>query len=276
MTTAQTLSILTMICALNIRRVVLASVSPARQPAQILEEPVRRGSHGAQQGSSAPYAVVLGLSVGLLSKSLSSGVCIGVALVVLLPMLKRWAAIRIEAQRFRSALPQFIEEFARGLRGGLSPAQALLNGADSTAPPFPNAFATAATMLAAGASASEAIDAWADKRNDSSLRFLATAMAVGDAVGGIDGRSADAVAVALRERNSTEAIVRVQATQALYSAGVLCGAPVVFCSLVVMTDQRSSAFLLDSPVGRIIGVAGVSLDVIGALWMRRLVRQVVQ
>ena len=240
------------------------------------------GSVGLETGRGGPEGawsngvpvVLSALAVGVLTGSVViAGVTVVVALVVS-PRVTRIVQSRREARRFREALPLFVEEFARGLRGGLAPSQALLDGSHALPAPFPQAFLPASTLLRAGASADEAVSAWAVARGDSSLHFLATAMAVGDAVGGIDGRSADAVAVALRERATTEAVVRMQATQALYSAGVLCAAPVVFCALVVLSDERSSAFLLKNPVGLTLGALGVALDVLGMVWMRRLVQGV--
>ncbi len=261
-----------LLCALSCRRVLLAR--PVGRHSAGSARDLLPGQAGA--GASLGLAIATGASVGLLTRSWPAIIGSAAACGIGLPTIRHRMHMRRDAQQFRSVLPEFVEELARGLRGGLSPTQALIDGARATAVPFPHAFRPAATLLAAGASANDAVGAWADKRNDNSIRFLATAMAVGSAVGGIDGRSVDAVAEALRERNTTEAIVRVQATQALYSAGVLCGAPVVFCILVVMSDHRSSAFLLEDPLGRVVGATGIALDAIGALWMKRMVQQVVR
>ena len=261
------------ICALTIRR--LLSCSPVRCPTAIMAGGIEAKPRGpAREVWLSTLIVAFASGVFFGPGLLAFGV--GVGWFVLVSPVRRRIIQRRESDNFRNALPQFIEEMARGLRGGLSPTQALTEGAAVATPSFSVAFRSVALMLAAGSTASEAVRVWADRRNDPSVRFFATAMAVGAAVGGIDARSADTVAAALRERNNTEAIVRVQATQALYSAGVLCGAPVLFCALVVLTDQRSSAFLLSSPAGRIVGIAGVSLDVLGAYWMKRMVRQVVR
>lgn len=263
---------LTVLCALSCRRVLL--VRPVGRRSGGSARVLFRGQ--ADGGASLGLAMAIGASAGLLTRSWPAVIGSGAACGIGLPTIRRRMHTQRDARQFRSVLPEFVEELARGLRGGLSPTQALIDGARAMAEPFPQAFRPAATLLAAGASANDAVGAWADKRNDNSIRFLATAMEVGNAVGGIDGRSVDAVAEALRERNTTEATVRVQATQALYSAAVLCGAPVVFCIVVVMSDRRSSAFLLANPLGRVVGATGIALDAIGALWMKRMVQQVVR
>ncbi len=261
------------ICALSSRRVLM--IADGSLPVSGCERRLESDGRSAAPGVWFPTLVAT-LVMGVLFGAWIAAVVGGLVTAVMISPARQALARRRDVERFRGALPQYIEELARGLRGGLSPSQALIEGAAVAPAPFPEAFQPVATLLASGSTAGDAVKAWADRRNDLGIRFLATAMAVGTAVGGIDARSADAVAVALRERNSTEAIVRVQATQAFYSAGVLCGAPVLFCALVVLTDQRSSTFLLRSPAGRLVGFAGIALDLVGALWMRRMVRRVVR
>jgi tight adherence protein B len=257
---------------LTTRRGILAGGAASLVPRLSPSNSWRSAAPVTGRGPALLVASVVGLLSGSVLVAFSMfAVGVGVAPSIEAAMLRRR-----EVRQFRVSLPVFVEEFARGLRGGLSPAQALLDGAHAAPFPFPEAFLPAATLMRAGASADEAVSAWASSRDDSSLHFLATAMAVGGAVGGIDGRSADAVAVALRERRAMDDVVRVQATQALYSAGVLSGAPVVFCALVVLSDERSSAFLLRNPVGLVLGTTGVVLDLVGAGWMRRLVRRAVR
>lgn len=250
----------------------------------VARAPSRRGG-GRPAGPARPQpklssttvvGAALAGALAIVSGSPTLGACTFAIGLAVTPTVRSRVAHRQAEMQFRAALPVFVEEFARGLRGGLSPSQALTDGAPAAPRPFPEVFAPAAKLLRAGATADEAVSAWASGRADQSLRFLATAVAVGNSVGGIDGRTADAVAAVLRERTATEAIVRMQATQALWSAGVLCGAPVVFCALVVLGDPRSSAFLLHNPIGMALGLAGVTLDLLGAWWMRRLVRKVVR
>jgi tight adherence protein B len=229
--------------------------------------------------TEAPTWLVVSCGGGLVVGWFSSPV-LAIAVAVVLALATGPVSNVIRSRRseraFRETLPTFVEELARCLRGGLSPSQALLDASLVTGAPFPHVFASPTALLHSGASAGEAMAAWATTINDSSLQFLSTAVTVGSAVGGIDGQTADAVAVALRERAAVDAVVRVQATQALWSAGVLCGAPIIFCMLVVLSDSRSSAFLLTNPIGIAFGLAGIVLDVFGALWMKSLVRRVSQ
>ncbi len=262
----------TLLCVFGLRRTFLHARFDLSGPLGLPRGVLAKRSFDA---SSAAFACVAGIGGWLLGSLLMGTVVFAIVIATFSP-IQRWALQWKTRNQFRVVLPIFVEEFARCLRGGLTPSQALIDASNVSGPPFPEAFGAVAALLQAGASAEEAVTSWAKTRNDSSLHFLATAVAVGSAVGGIDGRSADAVAVALRERSTVEAVVRVQATQALCSAGVLCGAPVLFCVLVVFTDPRSSSFLLTNPVGMGLGVLGLFLDTAGALWMRRLVKRVSQ
>ena len=258
------------VCAFSCRRVLTfaprASVLDRSGPTT--------GSSGPHRRLVDPVSLLVAVAAWVTTSDVFATFAATLVAHLGLPLVRRRIAARREETRFRAALPAFVEEVARCLRGGLAPSQALIDAASLAPAPFPAVFAPAATLLHAGATSTEAVGSWAVSRDDASLRFFATAVAVGDAVGGIDGRAADAVATALRERATTEAVVRLQATQALYSAGILCVAPVAFCFLIVLGDARASAFLLHTVPGAMVGVAGVGLDIAGALWMRRLVRKI--
>jgi Flp pilus assembly protein TadB len=53
---------------------------------------------------------------------------------------------------------------------------------------------------------------------------------------------------------------------------VIAAAPVAFCVFASSTDPRTATFLLRSPIGLACLAAGLTLDVLGGFWMRRLCR----
>jgi tight adherence protein B len=80
------------------------------------------------------------------------------------------------------------------------------------------------------------------------------------------------VAATLRERLAVAGEVRALTSQTRASMLVIAAAPVLFCVFASTTDPRTSTFLFRSPVGLACLAAGISLDIVGAFWMRRLCR----
>jgi tight adherence protein B len=90
-------------------------------------------------------------------------------------------------------------------------------------------------------------------------------------IGGPSAVVLDAVASTLRERAALGREVRALSTQARASAAVMIVSPVVFAVLAGGADQRVLAFLPTAPGLLCVG-AGLVLDVLGALWMARIVQ----
>lgn len=78
------------------------------------------------------------------------------------------------------------------------------------------------------------------------------------------------MAATLRQRLAASAQVRALATQARASAAVIGLAPLAFCALASATDHRTATFLFRSATGALVLVAGIGLDLAGALWMHRI------
>ena len=74
------------------------------------------------------------------------------------------------------------------------------------------------------------------------------------------------------ERLAVAGEVRALTSQTRASMFVIAAAPVVFCLFASATDPRTSTFLFRSPAGLVCLAAGISLDITGGLWMRRLCR----
>jgi len=82
------------------------------------------------------------------------------------------------------------------------------------------------------------------------------------------------VAATLRHRVGGRQETKALAAQARLSAMVVAVAPLVFTVLAGVTDPAVIGFLLGTPAGWACLVAGLGLDVVGALWMRRITASV--
>jgi Flp pilus assembly protein TadB len=90
--------------------------------------------------------------------------------------------------------------------------------------------------------------------------------------GGASARGLDATASVLRERAAIAADRRAHAAQALLSARVLTGLPLVVAAGMVVSSPAVRRASLTSAVGQVCMAAGLTLCAVGWWWMRRIVR----
>jgi tight adherence protein B len=89
--------------------------------------------------------------------------------------------------------------------------------------------------------------------------------------GGSQAALLEAVSRRLRERGAVAREIRVAATSARLSAGVIAATPAAFAVVVLAVDPSVVSAALQSPIGQISLVLGLALELVGAVWMRRLV-----
>ena len=211
-----------------------------------------------------PAILVVGLVAGVLPAGL-----VGVGIIVLPSVGQRVGRWRRE-QSVEAAMPQLLDEMARGMRAGLSPSIAFVEAVRVAPAPVAMAATAVVDRLRSGDDLVRACAAWAIERASPGAELLATAVSVGSVVGGVHARTIDAVAATLRERQAMDAELATQALQARLSALVMTVAPIVFCGFLVLSDPRASHFLLRTPMGIVCAMVGIALDTVAALWMARI------
>lgn len=187
------------------------------------------------------------------------------------------ALVALRANRHRrdrvieSQLPGFLEAIARGLRTGLQLGPAAVEAASSTPPPLHHEVAPLADELRRGLRSADVFDRWARRRPDSGAGLAAAAMAFAATAGGARARAIDGVAATLRDRVALEMEVRSLTSQARVSAMMIAALPAGFMLLSATVGDHAAGFLFTTRLGLVILAGGLSLDAIGALWMRRIV-----
>lgn len=198
---------------------------------------------------------------------------LGAVAVIALPTALVVTRSSMADDRLDDALGPALESMARSVRSGASLRQAVYESAASGADPVLAAELGAVVVDAdRGAGLAEAVDRWAQSRPTAAVRLAGAAVCLAAETGGAPGRPLDGVAASLRERSALQRELHALGTQARLSAVVISLAPIGFTVLAAGVDPETGHFLLRSPVGRLCLVAGVTLDVLGALWMRRLAR----
>ena len=177
-------------------------------------------------------------------------------------------------RRLGRDLPDALEDVARSLRSGTSLRVALAEAAAAGSGPARRDLATVVDRVTRGVPLGEALDEWSAQRGSSDVHLAVAALALGIEAGAPSARAVDAVAATLRDRLAVAGDVAAQAAQARLSALVIALLPLGFTSWACLTDRRVARFLFVSPAGWACLAAGVGLNVIGAVWMARIVRSV--
>jgi tight adherence protein B len=229
--------------ALAIVSMATRSPRPVRRPGTASSDPRRRGR--PTTGSIAGLGSILG-------------------------HLRRRSARRRTVSATDAA--EWADAIARRLRSGET-----LRSSLADAPVAPSVeLATRPLRLAIerGRSDRDAIDVAIEHLGPSgqiSLRMLLVSLGVVAEVGGPATLATDRVAAALRLRAADEEDRAAQSAQARLSARVLTAVPVGMLLLLVVADRRVVAAIA-SPLGATCIAVGVTLNLLGAWWMHRLVR----
>lgn len=211
---------------------------------------------------------VAAVSVGGLGLALVSGGALVVGPVLVLRTRKGRAAELLEKQ-----LPGGLEAIARSLRSGASLGQSIAEAA-SCGRQLGAELGLVATDARRGLSLDEALERLPERRPLPGVRLAVAALSLGAETGGAQARAIDGVAATLRERLAVAADVHAHASQVRASVWVISLAPLVFCVFATSADPRTADFLFRTPLGWAFLAAGLGLDALSAIWMRRLTRAV--
>ena len=180
---------------------------------------------------------------------------------------------RRAAARAAAEVPAAVEAVARAMRSGASLGAAIKEASAVAGPAVGAAFTDVAAATARGEPLVDALDRRrADDGGVPGLGLALTAMTVAAETGGPQAAALDGVATTLRQRLAAQAEASALGAQARASAYVIGLAPVAFAVLSAAADHRNADFLLRTPAGAMVLVAGLALDAVGLAWMARLTR----
>lgn len=174
-------------------------------------------------------------------------------------------------RRFAAALPGALERIASELRGGGNVAGAV-DALGRGASPVARDFARVHARTRLGLGLVDALTAWSQERDVAAVRAAAGALAVATSLGGRAADAIDGLAASLRHRLDADAEARALSTQARLSAVVVGAAPLGYLAFAALVDPGSVGALTGTGVGRVCLVAGLGLEVLAALCIRRIVR----
>lgn len=248
---------------------------PGRLPG-IVRRPLARALDDAALGSTPEQAVEIWLlaagSVAVVAFGLApiSGALAAVAMLTGGP-------IALHASRHRrerlivAAVPDTLDRIGSELRAGGTVTTAVAGIAEGNGV-LASDFARVEARVRLGASLSDALRSWARERRAFGVEVAAGALALTTSVGGAAADALDGLASSLRDRMSVVAESRALSAQARYSAWVIGLAPVGYLASTALVDPRSVQLLVGTSAGRVCAVCGLGLELLGAIWMRAILR----
>jgi tight adherence protein B len=241
-----------------------------------LRAPLACSLHDAALSSTPEQAVEIWVFaagiVAVVGFGLAPAAGVAGALVVIVggPIALRLAAQR-RARMIAAAVPETLERVGAELRAGGTVATsltAIARGDSALAPDVSRIDA----RVRLGASLPDALRAWARERPAVGVDAAAGALALSVTVGGRAAEALDALAASLRDRLAVAAEARALSAQARYSAWVIGVAPIGYIVGSAAIDPTSLHALLGTGAGRSCALAGLTLELLGATWMRVIVR----
>jgi tight adherence protein B len=233
-----------------------------------------------QAGSSMPLARFLVISMGL-ALSLGLGILVltlqwipgivaaafGAALPYLIFRQKR----KKRFYRFEEQLPEAIDMLGRAIRAGHPLSSGLKMVSDEASEPVASEFRRTHEEHRFGLAFEDAMLAMADRVKIVDVRILVTAILIQREVGGNLAEVLDNLANVIRARFTIRRQLRVYTAQGRFSGYVLAVLPIAVGAAVYSLNPPYIMLLFTDPLGKLLVMVAVVFQLIGFLWIRKIV-----
>ena len=219
-------------------------------------------------GGSALLAVALTLATGNLLIGVLGGALIG--------WLGMHAVLSLRIGRRRAAfgeqLPDVLQLIAGSLQSGFSLPQAVDAVVREGTQPAAEEFSRALAEARIGADLEDALNRIADRMDSTDLRWTVMAIRIQREVGGNLAEVLRTTVGTMRERAFLRRQVKALSAEGRLSAYILVALPVVIGGWFFYSDPTYMRPLYTTLIGLVMLVGSAVLVVVGAFWMRRLIK----
>ncbi len=185
------------------------------------------------------------------------------------------AFVRFQASRrirtFEEQFPETIDLVSRALRAGHAFTTALSMVADEAPQPVAGEFKRLYDEQNFGKPLPDAMRDFAERIPLLDAKFFVTAVLTQRESGGNLAEVLDNLARVIRERFKVKRQIRVLSAHGRMTAGVLISVPPVLAMFFMMTVPSHFEYLTKDPLGQMLVIAGITLQVIGTLIIRKLI-----
>lgn len=215
------------------------------------------------------FAVAIGGIILVLSENLLAA-AIGLVLGFALPVVGFMILRSRRQSQILNQLPPMIDELARAARTGRSLDQCLELVADDTPSPLGDEMEHSVRKLQMGVTINEAMYELPERTGVRGLRILATALSVHQQTGGDLVTVLERLAKTLRDRSQFLGRLRAITAGSRATAILMILLPPAILAFFIFRDPEYFTRLVNSAWGFSLTMAGVVLDIIGAIWIWRI------
>jgi tight adherence protein B len=221
--------------------------------------------------SSIGLAVAFGSMTLIMSQSFLVAI-IATAIGGMLPMMyvRRRRTKRMNA--FEELLPEAIDLVGRALRAGHPLTAGFKMAADDGPEPVAGEFRRVFEEQRFGLPIQDSLLGMADRVNIVDVRILVTAILIQREVGGNLAEILDNLAAVVRARFTIRRQIRVYTAQGRMTGYLLSALPIIIFSMLYMINAEYMSILFKDPIGQILIVIAISMQFIGFLWIRKIIK----
>jgi tight adherence protein B len=187
------------------------------------------------------------------------------------PWIWLWNQRRKRLKAFAAQLPDALELVARALRAGHSLAAGMHVVAEEMPPPIAVEFGRVYEEQNLGIQLEDAMRSLCDRVPNLDLRFFVTSVAIQRQTGGDLAEILDKIGYVVRERFRILGQVRALTAEGRLSGVVLIALPFVLFFVVLHLNPKYIEMLWTTDEGINLAIGGLVSQLIGALWIRKIV-----
>jgi tight adherence protein B len=216
-------------------------------------------------------AIGLGLMVLILSRSLPVGLVATVVGAMLPSMYVRHRRTK-RFNAFEELLPEAIDLVGRALRAGHPLSAGFKMAADDGPEPVASEFRRVFEEQRFGLPVQDSLLSLADRVNLVDVRILVTAILIQREVGGNLAEILDNLSTVVRARFTIRRQIRVYTAQGRMTGYLLSALPLILFALLYTINAEYMSILFTDPIGKILVVVALTMQLIGFLWIRKIIK----
>ncbi|CAM5181064.1 Tight adherence protein B OS=Castellaniella defragrans OX=75697 GN=HNR28_002329 PE=4 SV=1 [Castellaniella defragrans] len=190
---------------------------------------------------------------------------------LVLPGLVLRAMQQRRRRRFDAQLPDLVQALAGSLRAGAGVQPALQHIVTQSPPPLSQEFALMLREQRLGLGFQEALSKLRERMPTDSCSLVVSALGVAAQTGGSLADTLEAIAQTLRARQHWLGRVRALTAQGRMQSRIMAGLPVLLLIVLSQLEPEATSQLWTTGYGGGVLLAILILEVIGILWIRRIV-----
>jgi tight adherence protein B len=173
---------------------------------------------------------------------------------------------------FEELLPEAIDLVGRALRAGHPLSSGFKMAADDGPEPVAGEFRRIFEEQRFGLPLPDSLLGMVDRVNLVDVRILVTAILIQREVGGNLAEILDNLAAVVRARFTIRRQIRVYTAQGRMTGYLLSALPIILFSILYMINGQYMSILFTDPIGKILVGAAISLQLLGFLWIRKIIK----